>query len=113
MSDRTTGNICVHACPTGQHERIAQILDERGYLKDWTEPVGPSLELGMTYGAHEVHGDESEEIVAEILDLFTEEERKYVVLNASTDPAYEWLGLLVIYAGGLGMYTAECDAQGQ
>lgn len=183
MGDWTQGQVTIYACPDKYHDDVLKILVNDSYGLDFDGLAQGPLEIGETYGVHEVAGDNPSTIVTAIVNLFSEDEytpgRRWqfgdkatcfgcsqeisfqgrddghvwlnldpqplgpaygdrqptgttcvfdqphrttfvpggdcqpegLVVVAWTDPAYEWLGELVIQTP-VGGYSADCDASG-
>jgi hypothetical protein len=127
MGDYTYAQVIVYDCP--EDERAAALaaiaeafdadiadLDDHPTIdtRPGTGDYGPgrfvdveTLVLGDKYGACECAGDLSETIAAALIEAAPGS-----TFLTWTDPAYEWLGSLVMYAPELGLFGSECDANG-
>jgi hypothetical protein len=107
MSDRTYLQVVVYDCP--EAERAAALAAIRETVGDPSNeaPDGDALVLGERYGDDGAIGDSSGDVAAAIIDAAPGS-----TFATWTDPAYDWLGLLVMYAPDRGRFSAECDANG-
>ena len=102
MSDRTSFQVHVYACPEDQREAALGALTEAMGEPDEGEPG--ELEMMTCY---EISVGTGADLSAELVK---------VAPGASflmwEDPAYQWLGDLYAYTPELGMFTCACDADG-
>lgn len=112
MGDRTPIEVRIYSCPP---ERVGTVLAvfeefrlerEFGPLDATHNPAGsgPALELGRGYIRGEISVGSSEEIATALPT-----EAAWMVWE---DPAYEHLGQVHMNHPDLGVFVADCDAQG-
>lgn len=108
--DRTDFQLIVYDCPDDQRSAVVEILNE--HELDFEYELGSGqrshseLVLGRTYTDHS-YGALSDDIGAKLADR-----APGATFACWTDPAYEYLGLAVMYAPDLGLFTSDCDANG-
>lgn len=109
MSDRTYAQVIIYDCPEDQRAAALAVIRETlgEYINEDPDPDGDRVVIGDRYGDDQCSGDLSEDIAARLID-----EAPGAFFRTWTDPAYEWLGSLVIYQPGLGRFDANCDADG-
>lgn len=105
MSDRTNVTVIVYDCPEDQRAAALAAIEETAGI-EFIES-SDALAIGDAYYGNEVSGDFSEEVAAALIEA-----APGATFAAWTDPAYDWLGLLVAYAPGLGEYRHDCNANG-
>ena len=107
MGDRTAFQCTIDACPEDQREAVREILDEYADHIDWTRRLPRELAMGQPYTAHEVSCGTAQEIAGSLVDA-----APGVSFTLWEDPAYQWLGDVYAHTPELGMFHAECDANG-
>ena len=104
MSDRTNFQVYVYECPEDQHDAAVDAIRE--VAGEWEEGSADDLAAGL------IMYDARCGIAGEMAAALAE-----AVPGASfylwEDPAYEWLGDVYAYTPALGMFTAECDSNGE
>lgn len=102
MADRTPIEVRVFACPVEDVATVLEVLDDHGLLPHSGEP---QLELCSGYISAEVPVGSSEEIAAAL--------PRSAAWQVWEDPKYEHLGEVHLHHPDLGVFRAECDAQGR
>lgn len=111
MGDRTNMQITVYDCPPDQVDAVLDLIADYGL---WEGDFGmgvpelTELVLGVQYGGVEVYCGSSDEIALGLV-----EQAPGASWEVWEDPKYEWLGSLNRYTPALGLWGAECDAEGQ
>lgn len=111
MADSTDFQLIVYDCPDDQHDAVVEVLND--YDLDIEHELGSGershteLVLGRTYTDHS-YGSLSDDVGAALI-----ERAPGATFACWTDPAYLYLGSVVLYAPDLGKFTADCDANGR
>jgi hypothetical protein len=112
MPDTTPLQLTVHAAPPEQHPAILKVINGYGLGQDWAsvapEEVFTELELGVQYTDDQGVVGHASAIASELVAVAPG--ASFIVWE---DPAYEYLGEVCIYAPQLGLYRADCDADGE
>lgn len=111
MSDRTHLTLKISDCPASQAQAVIDLIDQHGLHPECDQPGQPAddqLGLGLAYMDHEVTCGSAQEISTHLQRVAPE-----ASWEVHEDPAYEWFGDLYRFTPGLGVFTAECDAQGE
>lgn len=110
MSDRTPVQLIVADCPIDQVAAVLDLVKRFGlhveYITD-DQPVDGQLGLGVTYMDTEVVCGSAFTMARQLQQ--TAPDASWEVWE---DPAYEWLGDLYRFTPELGLFTAECNSQG-
>jgi len=105
MGDRTCHQVYVYDCPKDQVRAVQEVLE--GYF--WEQgPRGGRISACEPYLASEITCGTSDEIAAKLMKAAPG--ASFVLWE---DPKYEWLGSVSAYTPELGVFSAECDANGQ
>lgn len=108
MGDRTNASITIYSCPLEQVHTVLGIIDNEFGENDYGDYNGRQgvLDLGGTVGAWEVSCGTTNSVAV----LMKEAPGAAYLTNE--DPYADWLGGLYAYTPELGIYSAECDANG-
>lgn len=113
MGDYSPFQLQIHSVGNGREAlEFANFIANFGLGQNWdsnhngTAPTELYL-TGTTYG----DSDASTGIYEDATALAAKVPNSVYV--AWTDPKYEWLGTIVIHVPGLGVFTADCNADGQ
>jgi hypothetical protein len=109
MSDRTAFQITILACPEDEREAAAAVLNEYGLGEEWGigNPYVEELEPGTQYVDDQASVGITYELPGKLIEA-----APGATWHGHEDPRYEWLGTLAMYTPELGLYTHDCDAQG-
>jgi hypothetical protein len=106
MGDRTPIEVIVYSCPPERVNAVLQVFEGFGLGDKSGFPETPvSLELGRGY----IHSDISVGSSAEIAAALPAE----AAWKVWEDPKYEHLGEVHLNHPDLGVFVADCDAQGR
>ena len=113
MGDRTPIEVIVYSCPPERVNAVLEVFEEFGLGDKSGFPATPvpgpsdqrSLELGRGY----IHSDISVGSSAEIAAALPAE----AAWKVWEDPKYEHLGEVHLNHPDLGVFVADCDAQGR
>lgn len=113
MGDRTPIEVIVYSCPPERVNAVLEVFEEFGLGDKSGFPATPvpdpsdqrSLELGRGY----IHSDISVGASAEIAAALPAE----AAWKVWEDPRYEHLGEVHLNHPDLGVFVADCDAQGR
>lgn len=113
MGDRTPIEVIVYSCPPGRVNAVLKVFEEFGLGDQSGFPATPvpdpsdqrSLKLGRGY----IHSDISVGSSAEIAAALPAE----AAWKVWEDPKYEHLGEVHLNHPDLGVFVADCDAQGR
>lgn len=110
MGDRTNACITVYSCPPEQVRAVIDIISEYLQRNDWGDYDAPPsvLQLGGTFGAWEASCGVSDEMAGVLMKRVPG-----AAFLVHEDPYADWLGSLNAYTPELGLFNAECDANGQ
>lgn len=110
MSDRTYLALSVYECPTSQAQAILDIIEtfdlSIGYDDETSDDEG--LALGALYSVGSVPCGSASEIAHHLMQVAPD-----TSWEVREDPAYEWLGSIHRFTPTLGMFAAQCDAEGE
>jgi Protein of unknown function (DUF3145) len=111
MPDTTNLQLTVHAAPPEQHQAILKVINAYGLGQDWgsfaPDEGYTELELGVQYTDGQGVVGHASQIAAELIAAAPD--ATFIVWE---DPAYEWLGAVSVYTPELGLFEADCDADG-
>lgn len=110
MSDRTPVQLTVSACPTEQVGAVLDVIESYGLHLEYVEdgqPGDDQLGLALTYMDPEISCGSAQKIAQELQNHAPD-----ASWEIWEDPKYEWLGDLYRYTPELGVFSAECDAEG-
>ena len=113
MGDRTPIEVIVYSCPPERVNAVLEVFEEFG-LGDKSgfpaTPVpGPSDQRRLELGRGYIHSDISVGSIAEIAAALPAE----AAWKVWEDPKYEHLGEVHLNHPDLGVFVADCDAQGR
>ena len=116
MGDRTPIEVIVYSCPPERVNAVLEVFEEFG-LGDKSgfpaTPVpGPSDQRSLEFGRGYIHSDISVGSSAEIAAALPAE-AAWKVWEVWEDPKYEHLGEVHLNHPDLGVFVADCDAQGR
>lgn len=106
MTDYTPLQLIVYACPEDQLSAVMELIDE--YRLTENMPDGDALEFGHAYSNYEITCGSAEQLADAL-----QEYAPGASWRVWEDPKYEWLGDTWMHAPELGVYRADCDANGQ
>ncbi|WP_347956138.1 DUF3145 family protein [Gordonia aichiensis] len=109
MGDRTPLQLQIVACPTAQAAAVLEIIDAYNLVLD-ADGDGDHgvLRLGEKYVDAEARCGSAEEVASRLHEAAPD-----ASWECWEDPKYEWLGNLYQFTPELGLFTAECDGEGQ
>jgi hypothetical protein len=110
MPDTTNLQLTVRAAPPEQHQAILKVINAYGLGQDWDSAPDEGyaeLELGVQYTDSQGVVGHADQIAAELIAAAPG--ASFIVWE---DPAYEWLGVVSVYTPELGLFEADCDADG-
>lgn len=108
MSDYTPVQLIVYDCPPEEREAICEIIESEGYGIDYFGGHDfETLLFDQAYGDDEASLTAPEDVGNEIIARAPGS--TFVIWS---DPKYEYLGSIVMYAPDLGPFTADCDSDG-
>jgi hypothetical protein len=107
VSDRSSLQVLVYAVADEDRTAVSEILAAHDLRPDWDGETSAPLVLGTCYGAHESPLGEVRELVHELL-----EQAPSAAFEAWQDPHPTADGEYLAHVPGVGMYFADCDAQG-
>jgi hypothetical protein len=109
MGDRTHFALVVYACPVEQRQAVLEIIESHGLAINYgTRPASyDSLCLVETTYTDETYGDAPSDVADELVTA-----APGATFHTWTEPAYDWLGVTVMYAPDLGRFQADGDANG-
>src|SRR3954464_13799885 len=106
MGDWTSGAVTIHACPPHRVRTVLDALDEYDlYYEDAANNA--TLHLGAHYCADELRCGSAADLADELIKAAPE-----VAFTVYEEPAYEWVGTSCTYVPGLGLFSADCDTDG-
>jgi hypothetical protein len=110
MGDRTSMQVYVYDCPEDQRAGVLAILTEDYQLDGEWGAAGREvfLRLDIPYTADEISVGSADQIAAELIEA-----APGCSFALWEDPKYQWLGSVNVYTPALGLFSAECDANGQ
>lgn len=103
MSDRTYFELKIVECPASQISEVRAVLLGHSLLDD-----DHVLRIGDSYTVDEIRCGTAEEVADEL--RVRAPGASWVCWEA---PKYEWLGDLYRFTPELGVFTAECDGDGE
>ncbi len=116
MGDRTPIEVIVYSCPPERVNAVLEVFEEFGLGQEFVLPGDPApgpadtsrqrrLELGRGYIHSEISVGSSAEIAAAL--------PSDAAWKVWEDPKYEHLGEVHLNHPDLGVFVADCDAQGR
>ena len=110
MSDYAPFTLILWDCPDKeQQKQVARIASRELLSEDFMGevPEGEQMVFGQAYGIDEARLDAYEVIGNELAD-----KAPGATFECWSDPKYEWPGMLLMHAPGLGLYTHPCFEDG-
>lgn len=110
MADRTAFQFRLHACPPEEVADFFALIDDLGLSTDpgpWSTTPSTAITLGETYSNYETRCGSVDEWANEVAQAAPN-----ACWEMWEDPKYEWLGDYACFTPGLGLYRAQCDADG-
>ena len=110
MADTTNLQLYLYDCPPGRVTAVFEVMERARLCVGWDGPLvdpGAPLRLGAPYTDRFACGDASSELAGALIGAAPE-----ASFLTWTDPAYDWLGVLVRYTPTLGRHDSECNAEG-
>lgn len=107
MGDVTNAQLYVYSCPPEEAQAILDFIDSNGLGESWgfrSESPTEKLKLNSCYGAEVSVG-----IVDECQLSNEAPHASYIIWQ---DPKYEYLGVVEMFTPELGLFSADCDADG-
>lgn len=108
MGDYTNGQLIIYKTTPEDAVKLVEFIDEHGLEEDWgsssDNPIR-KIKLGATYGNNDAS-------VGLVLDTNLSKEAPNTIYKIWTDPKYEFTGDMEIHVPDLGLFYAECDADG-
>jgi uncharacterized protein DUF3145 len=107
MADYTQFTLTVFACPEDKRAGVLAAIHERDLQLEWDtrRDEGDKLLLGIAYTDTEFRVGDDAGLAQELVDLGA-------TFECWEDPKYEWLGSYHAHVPGLGLFSGECDADG-
>jgi len=100
MSDRTSLQVFVYACPESEREAMLAVIDQHGGWDEGDSAEGRWTDYEACCG--------SADTIARALS----HDAPGASFLLWEDPAYQWLGSLEAYTPELGSFSGECTSEG-